>query len=544
MARLSADQDSDFLRTDFHAHLNLNLAWAEVCDLESGEEGKNPLSAEERKSKKESNNPRRKRFGRALLFNGGFVLLSSLKYWVKYSKWIEDWQYELNWEDQKRRFFTLEANKFDSNPFITNWSHNLAGGIYYTFARYHHLSSLESLLFTTITSIWWEYVTEWREVVSVNDNIFTGIGGISIGEPLFQISNYYSSRRGFFNKILGFIFDPVVTVNDLLGGHRVQGRYPIPEKAKPRFTLYFGQKQAFFRGEGSRDTDLLNLRIETCYNTIPGYGDTDTGSVSRPVKDTLLSEVHFDFTFGADSVEEYQFFTRAVVFGHFRQEIRRNAANDVKGYSLFFGAGSAFDLFKKKALAYYDKGEYHYDFTAGEKAPQPTEFTDKLAVMNLIGPVFDLSVYSKHFKLKLFLEAYFDFALVHSMAVNEYSKIHDLFDPKMKTTLAHYGYHYAFGFTLSSAADMIYRNIEIGARIKYQYYDSVEGLDRFQDRVVDDCNVTDSRLMYRLSLAYHLSRSPAAVVLTWEGIDRRGTLKEITHQELETRFYSQLRFSF
>jgi hypothetical protein len=36
---------------------------------------------------------------------------SQTKYWVTYEEWLEDWQYELTWEDQKKRFFSLEAWK-------------------------------------------------------------------------------------------------------------------------------------------------------------------------------------------------------------------------------------------------------------------------------------------------------------------------------------------------------------------------------------------------------------------------------------------------
>lgn len=546
----------DCFQTNFH----LNLAAYEeegnplffVNDSESGElREKIPFdgfcsSLLKKDCKKESNNrPKKvksKRFGRAFLFTMGITLIDSIRYWATYSKWIEDWQFKLTWEDQKKRFFSFKANKFDSNPFKTNWTHGLSGAVYYNFARYYRLSILESLLFELGFSLWWEYFTEWREVISVNDNFFSGLGGLPIGEPLFQIGNYFHNKRGTFNKIVGSLFNPVIMVNDLLGGRKWRKKFIEPNFSKPDIDLYFGYKKVSFKGDENRGSNQVYIGLETNFNTIPGYGVL--GTDNRFIKNVLFSEVCLNLAFKSNRVEEYSFYTKAVLFGHFKQKITQDSSKNLRGFSLFWGAGSAFDLFKKRAIAYYDKGEYHYDFTGGEKAPQPTEFTDKFAIINLIGPVFDLSVYSGRFKFKLSLDAYIDFALVNAMALNEYSMEYDLYEPKMKTTLSHYGYYYAFGFTLASKGSVRYRNFEINGKFKYQSYDSIEGLDRFQDDVEDDCNVTDFRTMYKVSLGYSFSNSPVKIVFACEGIDRKGTLKDITHRESETRLYTQFSLSF
>ncbi len=484
-----------------------------------------------------------KRFTRALLFNSGLILISSINYWIKYTKWIEDWQYELTWEDQKIRFFSLEAHRFDSNPFFTNWTHALSGAGYYNIARYHRLNKLESLLFMFGSSLFWEYFTEWREVISINDTIFSGIGGgLSVGEPLYQIGSYFTQKGGVLNKILGFFFNPIVALNELLDKEKNKSRIKRTELCKPHFDLYFGQKQVSFKGYENSSSQLFNIGMETRFYTIPGY--REPGTINKFIKDTLLSEFFVDLTFGANTCEEHSIFTRAVVFGHFIQKIKQDSYKNLKGYSFFAGAGSAFDFFKKRAIAYYDQFEYHFDFTGGEEAPQPTEFTDKLAILNLIGPVFELSIYSGQFEFRSSISAYIDFALLNSLALNEYSINNDLYEPQMKTTLSHYGYYYAFGFTFSSDMDLNYKNIQLKGKIKYQYYNSIEGLDRFQDDVEDDCNVRDTRFMYKISLGYALSKSPVTIQLAYEHIDREGKLKDITHSTIEDRIYTRLQISF
>ncbi len=493
------------------------------------------------KSKTQSKKVKKKRLGSALLRGMALLTFNSIKYWIKYSKWDEDWDYKLTWEDQKIRFFTLEAHRFDSNPFGTNLSHILGAGFRYHFARYHRLNRLESLSYCLFFSLCWEYFSEWREVISVNDNIFSTIGSIPFGEPLFQVGNYFHNKRGAFNKIVGTIFSPGIALNALLDGKKRDRKVAGPEFSKPRIDVYFGQKQVFFKGEKNRSSRLFHIGSETSFNTIPGYGAP--GTINRFIKDTLLSEVCVNGTFGANSLEEFDFFTKAVLFGYFSQEIKQDSPGDLKGYSLFLGGGSAFDLFKKKAIAYYDKGSYHYDFKGGEKPSQPTEFTDKLAIINIIGPVFDLLVYSGQVKLRLSVDLYGDFALVNSMALNKYSIDHDLSEPRMKTPLSHYGYYYAFGFTLFSKGSILYKNFEIDGKFKYQYYDSIEGLDRFQLDIEDDCNVTDYKLMYKISLGYSVAKTPIKVIFACEGIFRKGSIKDINHSESEIRLYTQLKYS-
>jgi hypothetical protein len=50
--------------------------------------------------------------------------------------------------------------------------------------------------------------------------------------------------------------------------------------------------------------------------------------------------------------------------------------------------------------------------------------------------------------------------------------------------------------------------------------------------------------MYKVSLGYSFSNSPVKIVFACEGIDRKGTLKDITHRESETRLYTQFNLSF
>ena len=487
---------------------------------------------------------RKKRPGRAILILSGFILAETIRYWVESKKWREDWNYRFTWDDQKTRFFSLAANRFDSNPFVTNWTHLISGHLYYSMGRYYNLSQFESVLLSMGSSLWWEYVTEWREVISINDNLFSGLGGIALGEPLFQFATYFCRRPGILNKAIGFVFNPVFALNDVLAGKRGKSRWRGLESAKPRLQLTIGHQRRNGLDEAPAVSPLLQVGLDAAYLTIPGFGDPEQHDRGGWIKKTILSEISLDMAVGAGRVQEFSFFSRAVLGGFFRQELRPGPRSGVRGYNYFLGLATSFDLFKKAATAYYDQGEYHYDFAAGEQAPQPTDFVDKCAAVNLIGPVFDARFYAGPARFRLALAGSLDFALVNALALNPYSREHDIFEPRMKTTLVHYGYYYAFGTTLSAAAGMQFGNFGFSSRCKYQVYGSIEGLDRFQDRVVDDGHIRDSRLACRFELRYSLPGMPVALGLAFEEIRRWGSLAEVKCRRAEQRLTSQLVISF
>ncbi|MCR4396222.1 MAG: DUF3943 domain-containing protein, partial [Candidatus Saccharicenans sp.] len=166
-------------------------------------------------------NPR-PRWGRAGLELAAMMSYSQARYWIRYSRFIEDWQYHLTWEDQRRRFFTTEALRFDSNAFYLNWTHAFAGMLYYEFARSNHLSWLQSTLFSVGGSLYWEYIVEWREIISINDNIMTAVGGISLGESWFQMGRYFINSKNPVGRLLSWL-NPFLKLNGWLDRKR-----PLP----------------------------------------------------------------------------------------------------------------------------------------------------------------------------------------------------------------------------------------------------------------------------------------------------------------------------
>jgi len=92
---------------------------------------------------------------------------------------------------------TFEAVRFDNNRWTTNnLLHPISGAGYYGMSRVSGLDVIGASLFAIVGSTIWEYAIEFREKVSVNDMVFTPVGGIPIGEFLFQLGEYLNSAPG------------------------------------------------------------------------------------------------------------------------------------------------------------------------------------------------------------------------------------------------------------------------------------------------------------------------------------------------------------
>jgi len=459
---------------------------------------------------------------------------SQTKYWVTYEEWLEDWQYELTWDDQKKRFFSLEAWNFDSNCFSLNWSHAIAGALYYNFARTNNLNRLESLLFTIGSSFYWEYIVEWRNVLSISDNIFTIVGGVSIGEVWYQLGKYFGNQTELGNRILSFM-NPIHKFNRWLDRKEMASWPQEPEPGWNKFDFFLGSR---FSRDITKGNNLgyIHGGIHTQIIHIPEFGKP--GQISQKKSDTLFSELYFDFSTGDSGMEEVNLFTRTVFFGHFKQNIDQQE----KGYAYYFGFGSAFAYFKKRSIAFYDgcdvKVKRGYDL----RLKEPREFTDKFSVVHLAGPIFDLTSISSMFRLRLVLDAYLDFALINAFALNKYSEGRDI--SGIKTNLLYYGYYYGLGTTLGSDLNINFHNLEFRGLLKYHSWGSIDGRDRFQIELTDDFHVKDARLQYKLSLGYWIPGTLIGLFSSFEGIHRKGKIKDIDHKEFEKRLFFGLKFKF
>ncbi|HEK85736.1 MAG TPA: DUF3943 domain-containing protein [Candidatus Aminicenantes bacterium] len=471
---------------------------------------------------------------RASVEFGAMWLTSAINYWSEYSKFLEDWQYRLNWHDQKIRFFTLKANRFDTNDFGLNWRHSLAGMLYYEFARSNNLPWWDSLLFSVGGSLAWEYVAEWREVISINDNIMTGLGGYVLGESWFQIGKYFlNSPRGLI-RLLGWS-NPLLKLNGWFARHQV---------ISPYFNPYNYQDQDVFISVGYRNSPTSTSSGNTG-NTYFHFGSriiTDEcyglpGKINETFTSPIYSQLDFSLMYHGQTQEELELEAKVVPWGRLIQ----NISEDRKGYSLYYGLGSAFLTYVKKPVEDYDAGKVSILDTAGFHFDQPRNFRDKLGATHILGPVFEAKYYFNRWSFRLNGEAYLSFGMINSLALNKYSLDHDV--QGMKTTLTCYGYYYGLGPALGSSAEISYSPVRLTGFVNYVYYRSIQGLAELQKYITDDSVVKDSRWHSGIQLQVQLPKTDLSLFSSIEWVRRWGRLHEVSDHTLETRYYLGLKYN-
>lgn len=485
----------------------------------------------------EKGTPRKTR--RAIVQLSLLATYSTYRYWADYHRWVEDWQYELTCADQYRRIFTGEAIRFDSNNFVTNWTHVLAGVVYYQLARTNHWTWEGSLLASTVASLFYEVVSEWREVISVNDMFNTSLGAYELGEPLFQITEYLRHQKAPHLRALGFL-NPVNELN-----HWLDRKKPASKAYAPpgwhAFSLSVGWRRAAETGRRTLNDGLVGFDGQMIL--VPEYGRP--GELRRTVRTTSLAEISFAGAFGRRPpgedglsngfAEEIDLFARTVGRAWYRQRIDALGRGDV--FSVGFGSALSY-LRKRPSLADSRKVQVHID-----PLPEtPTDFRDKYAINHIVGPVLDWTRFGRGFKLRVVADAYLDFALMHAFAFNAYSAAHPI--EGLKTTLSYFGYAYALGGSASVRADLEAGGLWLRGLVSAGAWDSWEGLDRFQSELTNDVGVSDARFRGLVKAGWKPRSAPLRLWVGLEGVRRWGKIGDVRAAGWDTRASAGLSYLF
>ncbi|HRD02011.1 MAG TPA: DUF3943 domain-containing protein [Candidatus Saccharicenans sp.] len=463
------------------------------------------------------------------------MTISGADYWHTYSKFLEDWQYRPVWRDQKKRFFSFQAYRFDHNNFNLNWRHSLAGMVYYELARSNNLPWWNSMLYSLGGSLYWEYIVEWREVVSISDNITTGFGGYVLGESWFQIGRYFLNSPRKTSYYLSWL-NPFNIING-----RLEGDKPLSPHFHP--FNYQAQDVFLFLGYRNSPTSTSNgnkgnmfFRFGSEIFTEPVYGLP--GKVTETFNNPIYTQLNFSLTYHGKTQEELELQARVIPWGKFVQKI----SEDKRGYSLIYGLGSAFHTYVKRPVTDYDAGHVKITDTAGFHFEEPRNFRDKMGSVHLLGPVFDGTFYASDWSFRFSSEAYVSFGMINALALNKYSLDHDV--QGMKTTLTCYGYHYALGPALGATAEIAHSPFRLRGFASYIYYRSIQGLAELQYEMTDDSVVKDSRWHTGFQLQWHLPINNLSLFSSIEWVGRWGIVHEVTDRTLEKRYYLGLKYNF
>lgn len=360
--------------------------------------------------------------------------------------------------DVWRRF---DGWRFDDNVMVLNTPlHPMAGSGYYLLARSSSLGMLGSLLAANTTSLVWETVIEHQEVVSINDLVYTGLGGFPLGEMYYQLGQFFRhSEPTRLNRALSWVFGLPLQLRDLVHGTSPQYDGPVDERGWPtdiwhNFVLHTGF------GTGITADSYLELGASAELNRLPDFqaAGEHEGFVYGPLKSSLAASISAN----DDYVHNWKLDGRVDFAGHYLHDMT-DEDGPVEGTSLFVGTGMGFrhvqHWFQNEPLAQGD-------------------FLSRYGIVHLPGLRLDTSWMHEAATLRLSYSAYPDITSIDSVAYPIFAE--ETGRQAARTVLANERYYYGFGFSnlLRLEADMDPAHFHVQADLHWSR--SINARDRFK----------------------------------------------------------------
>jgi hypothetical protein len=469
--------------------------------------------------------------GRAVLETAGVLVGGLVWYWRDLEFNTRDWDLHWDGESWKRKLLTFDALRFDQNLFQTNAvSHARAGFAHYQILRGNGFGAPASIAGTLATSVIWEYVVEFKELVSVNDMVVNTVAGFAVGEPLYQLGEFFlRSGPTLFARGMAGALSPVATMNDYVDGRRRPGESAGPfgfyREAWHRFHLTSALASRTFDRAIRRDE--VGLGVGADLIMLPGYGRpghfsvwTEPGAFTAVTADLELSR-------GRNAGGALR--TRATLAGHYAQHYARAPDGGVKGHGRLLAIGSGFEY----------------------EAVERPDGKDYLSTMNVLGPIWELAARSDGVRVRWLGEVYGDFAMVKSLAMEGRMPVMQgsVYHPAdsggvIPGVVGARGYYYALGVTASTKVVLEYWGWDAGLEWRGDQFQSIAGLDRFREEMRGELRFTDRRSSLRTWMGLRpwgtWPRLQAGLDWRW----REGQAGELRNEHLDRRLTGALSFVF
>jgi len=410
-----------------------------------------------------------------------------------------DWDIKTMPEAIHKKLETGDMIRYDDNHYHTNTGHYWAGTSYYSAARTSGIGRLNSLLITFAASSFWETFGEYREVLSINDEINTTFGGFVMGETLFQISKIFrkSKSNSFLDRFL-------------------KNTFGSPEK----FSAYVensttGQKRAF------TDLDLtpeeqdfwskldLSVGMEKLDNhslarifgvsgiviNIPDY--TSPGFVSGQwlTKDTVDTELNWEMGVGKDYSELVRLYSKITLAAFYRKQMTLDEQERLEGYQFYIGPASALEI--------------NNTAVGGDPRAPGNDFR---AIAHVIGNTINLTAYKNGVVMNTVIDVFGDFAMIHSPSFDEAAQSQNMNIGytqsncgNIQSVLCHEGYYYGLGETIRARSSVQVGLVELGASGEINHEKMINSRSRFLE-TSEDMAGEDRASIVRGWVAYSFSK--------------------------------------
>jgi len=469
--------------------------------------------------------PKRKAYFRTAVEEILFLGISESYYQATLT--TPDWYEYKTWGDSLHaRFQTGNAFRLDVNSWGTNVGHVAAGTSYYLLARTNDLDLPQSFLIGAGASTFWEMFGEFRDEFSINDAIVTPFAGFSTGEVIYQYGEFFQhSSNTFPNRLLGYVFGPSAAFHRWLDNTQ-----PKPPENVDKFgftTDAWHRFRVFAGGGGSDPGDSGKQRAEGemgfDFELVTAEKYAKPGEACLFYLEGLFNDLSFQASYAGDTMVDLRFLAKTAFWGRYEQDIVKDEARgSLEGYDLFMGLSSAFEY-------------YGHDFSG-------MRLEDRLAICDLVGPALIADYYYRGFRLRAAVDVFPTFSLVDPAAGDLYNEDHNI--KNARYIYQSHGYYYAIGMGTSGKVELDYGPFGLEGRARYHLFDSIDGLDRVQERVTKDILFEDERLSLEAELYWKLPVENLKLALDVERLYRWSNIADLSYNMDETRYFAKVVFEF
>lgn len=446
---------------------------------------KTPLSINKAYAIFEKESPRIKNYLRTGI-EIGVLLSSAMAIYYKNLVFNQvDFDYGLK-DGLQKKLITGEAIRFDNNDKMSNYGHVFAGVSYYQVARANGFNSLESFLITLGSSTAWELL-EYHEVLSINDQILTPLGGYVIGEASYQISCALFQKDSKVAKALGYVINPGLAVNH--GIDKLKKNNPFasqPDCRKPRWSdisVYVGLEQGRKAYDPKMNNNLLvglDALVINIENT--GVAGKDSNLAYDPLA-KLLIEANRN-----GEMIDLRIIAQVVSAAYHKKNLTTDEKGQLRGYDLILGIGSA--------TTWDDRG-----------TKEGSKNEDFYGTINILGATAHANIRYKGFTIEADFGFYGDFTMVKSYSLSAYEADQPEGLKGSPSVLKRKGYYWGMGTTTLAAISLQNGPWEVGYSGQQSSAKSIHGNDRLQEQVTNNDTFRDSIKINRVFISYQITKN-------------------------------------
>lgn len=479
-----------------------------------------PLSIDRAYRAFESESERKKNYLRTGVEIG--VLLSSAMAIYYKNLVYNQVDFDYGFKDGVKKKLNGEAVLFDDNDKFSNYGHVYAGVLYYQVARSNGFNSLESFLISFASSTTWEFM-EYHEVLSINDQILTPVGGYIIGEATYQIACALIQKNNLAAKTLGYTLNPTMATNHGLDKLKTGDKYSAqPDCKKPRWSdisVYVGLEN----GQKAYDPKEHKSTVYGMDATVVNIEDYQKeGQSSKLVYDTAMTKMLVELN-GNQGMLDMRVIAQVVAAAYHQKKLGRDEKGQLRGYDIVLGIGSG-TAWNDRGSAYKEQNEDFY------------------GTIDVLGASAHANIHYKGFNIKADFAFYGDFTMVKSYALSKFAESNGL--EGQSSTIKEKGYYWGMGTTTLAAISASKGRVQVGYSGQFSQTKSINSNRRLEDEITTNDRFRDSLTTNKVYINYQLSKN-LTIQLAREYNVRKGSVnKDYDNEGTETRTSGTLLYKF